>query len=302
MRTDVAEVDGERGEPIADYDSLLRPGGEPAHGEAVAQLVQADPRGAGWPAQAEPAGQLHERPGEDMVVESGAAFGDEEGATQAVVAESPTLLGVGPQRGGGRGMERHEARLPKLGALNLEARRSTDEIDVIDVEANRLAGAEATARQQPDHGGDGVRTQRIGWSEGAGGVHRSNDLVGREDARGGTFARANQPGAGHVDVGLGGADHREKPAHDAQPPRVLAFGARRGPLDGDLRNRGVVAAPFEMLDEVVQEADFPLHGEADGAAQRDVGLHVLAPSLAGHRVPPGHGRAIVARVSRSSLA
>ena len=44
LRADVAEVNGERGEPITDYDSLLRPGGEPAHGEAVAQLVQADPR------------------------------------------------------------------------------------------------------------------------------------------------------------------------------------------------------------------------------------------------------------------
>lgn len=160
----------------------------------------------------------------------------------------------------------------------------------------------AAAGQQADHGGDGVRTQRIGWSEGAGGVHQSNDLVGRENARRGTFVRANQPGAGHVDVGLGGAYHREKPAHDAQSPRVLAFGARRGPLDGDLRNRGVVAAPFEMLDEVVQEADFPLQGEADGASQRDAGLQVPAPSHTGHRAPPGHGRAIVARVSRSSLA
>ena len=81
------------------------------------------------------------------------------------------------------------------------------------------------------------RAPAIGWSEGAGGVHQSNDLVGRKDARCGTFVRAHQPRAGHVDVALGGADHREKPAHDAQPPRVLAFGARRGPLDGDLRNR-----------------------------------------------------------------
>ena len=87
-----------------------------------------------------------------------------------------------------------------------------------------------------------------------------------------------------------------------KPPRVLALGARRGPLDGDLRSRGVGAAPFEMLDEVLQEASFPSHGEADGAAQRQVGLQVPAPSLAGHRAPPGHGRAIVARVSRSSLA
>ena len=75
----VAEVDGERGEPIADYDPLLRPGGEPAHGEAVAQLVQADPTGTDWPAQPERAGQVHEGPSEDVVVESGAAFGDEEG-------------------------------------------------------------------------------------------------------------------------------------------------------------------------------------------------------------------------------
>ena len=85
-------------------------------------------------------------------------------------------------------------------------------------------------------------------------------------------------------------------------PACWLSGTRRGPLDGNLRNRGVVAAPFEMLDEVLQEAYFPLHGEADGAAQRDVGLQVLAPSLAGHRAPPGHGRAIVARVSRSSFA
>ena len=35
------------------------------------------------------------------------------------------MLGVGPQRGGGRGMERHEARLPEFGVLNLQAWRST---------------------------------------------------------------------------------------------------------------------------------------------------------------------------------
>ena len=75
----VAEVDGEGGEPIADYDSLLRPGGEPVHGEAVAQLVQADTAGADGSAQPELGGQVHERAGEDVVVESGTAFGDEEG-------------------------------------------------------------------------------------------------------------------------------------------------------------------------------------------------------------------------------
>ena len=145
----VAEVDGERGEPIADHDPLLRPGGEPAHGEAVSQLVQADSTGADWPTQPEPAGQVHEGPGEDVVVESGTVFGDEEGAAHAVVAEDAALLGVGLQRSGGRGMERHEARLPELGELNLQTRRGTDKIDIIDVEANRLAGAEPTARQQP---------------------------------------------------------------------------------------------------------------------------------------------------------
>ena len=63
----------------------------------------------------------------------------------------------------------------------------------------------------------------------------------------------------------------------------------------------VVPAPFEMLDEVLKEARFPLHGEANGSTQRDVALQVLSPSLAGHRTPPGHGIAIVARVSRSSF-
>ena len=80
----VAQVDGERREPVADGDPLLGPGGEPGHGEAVTQLVQADPAGADRPAQPEPAGQLPEGPGEDVVVESVAAFGDEEGAARAV--------------------------------------------------------------------------------------------------------------------------------------------------------------------------------------------------------------------------
>ena len=57
-----------------------------------------------------------------------------------------------------------------------------------------------------------------------------------------------------------------------------------------------------MRDEVVQEALDRPHGEAERAAELDVGLQVLTPSLAGHRAPPGHGRAIVASVSRSSLA
>jgi len=92
----VAEVDGERGDSVADGDALLGPGGEPAHGEAVAQLVQADPGGADRPAQPEPAGQLHEGPREDVVVESVAAFRDEEGAAQAVVAQNPALLRVVP--------------------------------------------------------------------------------------------------------------------------------------------------------------------------------------------------------------
>ena len=60
----VAEVDGERREPVADDDPLLGPGGEPGHGEAVTQLVQADPAGTDRPALPEPAGQLHEGPDE----------------------------------------------------------------------------------------------------------------------------------------------------------------------------------------------------------------------------------------------
>ena len=52
---------------------------------------------------------------------------------------------------------------------------------------------------------------RVAWSEGASGLHQGNDLVGLKDARGGTSTRANQPGIGHVDVRLGGADHREEP-------------------------------------------------------------------------------------------
>ena len=125
--------------------------------------------------------------------------------------------------------------------------------------------------------------------------------MGCEDPRGGAFPGTQQPGAGHVDVRLGRADHREEPAHDAQPMCGLAS-ARGGPLDRDLSDRGVLTAAFEMVDEVLQEMRFRSHREADGAAQRDVGLQVLAPSLAGRRTPPGHGRATVARVSRSSLA
>ena len=104
----VAEVDGERGKLVADGDALLRPCGQPVHGEAVAQVMKADPAGADGPTQPEPAGQLREGSGEDVVVESGAAFGDEEGVAQAVIAENPALLGVGSQRGGGRGMERRD--------------------------------------------------------------------------------------------------------------------------------------------------------------------------------------------------
>ena len=56
-------------------------------------------------------------------------------------------------------MQRHEARLPELGAVeSAGTTKIADHIDVIDVEVDRLAGAEPTARQQPDHGGDGVRT------------------------------------------------------------------------------------------------------------------------------------------------
>ena len=145
------------------------------------------------------------------------------------------------------------------------------------------------------------RSAPRGPSERAG-FHQGEDLVGVQDARRGTLARANQPGAGHVDSRFGGAHHPEKSPHDAQPPHVLALGARRGPLNGNLRDRDVVAAPFEMLDEALQEVRFLSHGEADGAAQRHVSLQVPSPSLAGHRAPPGHGRAIVARASRSSFA
>ena len=41
--------------------------------------------------------------------------------------------------------------------------------------------------------------------------------------------------------------YREKPAHDTQPLRMLAFGGRRDPLDGDLCNRGVVATGHTAL-------------------------------------------------------
>ena len=118
----------------------------------------------------------------------------------------------------------------------------------------------------------------------------------------GSAAEALEPFRFLIDWRAGRPDHREEAAHDAQPPRGLMPYACRGPLDSDLRDRSVVAAPFEMLDEVAQQTRFGSHGEAGGATQRDVGLQVLSPRLAGHRAPPGHGRATVARVSRSSLA
>ena len=123
-----------------------------------------------------------------------------------------------------------------------------------------------------------------------------------EDPRGPASAAAKQPARGQVDARVGGADHREEAAHDAQPTCVLTLRGRSGPLDGNLRSRDVVTAAFEMIDEVVQEARVGPHGEAECASELDVGPQVLTPSLAGHRAPPGHGRAIVASVSRSSLA
>ena len=66
-------------------------------------------------------------------------------------------------------------------------------------------------------------------------------------------------------------------------------------------NTGVISLSDDLHTDF-QKGCFPLHGEADGASQRDIGRQVLAPELAGQRAPPGHGRAIVARVSRSSLA
>ena len=123
----------------------------------MAQVVQADAPGADRTAEPDPASELDEGPGEDVVVESGAPLGNEERAAEAVVAEGAALPRVGSQSGCRGRMEWHEARLAELGAMDLKGREHASEIDVVDVEADRFAGAEPAARQQPDHGGDGVR-------------------------------------------------------------------------------------------------------------------------------------------------
>ena len=134
-----------------------------ADGEAVPQLMGRGVDGGG--AQPHRGGELPEGVGHVAAVEPRADAGDEERRRAGCWAEAIALGRVGAQRGGGRGVQRHQAWPVELGVTDGDDAMS--KVDVIAVEAGRLADAHARHGEQPEQRLVGGCPQRRGQRPGA---------------------------------------------------------------------------------------------------------------------------------------
>ena len=234
------------------------------------------------------------------VVQPGPSGRDEEGRRFRERPRPFPELGVVDQRCQDRGVERDP---PVLAELRLgDGDDPGLEVDLAAVEANGLADAEPCHREQTEQGLVGRGPQ--GWLKGAGRGHECGDVVVGEQAGRRTATLADDGiGGWHLGRGVAATKMACEPAHHAQPLRPPSRAHARGsdrPGHRHRRGDGVSARPFEVVDEVGEQ---PIVA-AELVAQRSANSEVVHRRLAerAHRVTAGHGRAIRARASMSSLA
>jgi hypothetical protein len=208
------------------------------NGEAVAQIVK--PGSAARRARSK-AGNAQE-PGEGAAesggMKPGARGRDEEGGRRRLRAEVVAPFCVDVERLQGARVQRHLAALAEL-AVD-DAQQSTAAVDVVAVEADRLADAQPADREQPDQRLVGRRLQRRG--EPAGRRHQRGDVAVGVQVRGHPPAAVGQqPCRRH----LGGPIERPKVAGEAAhhrqllaPPHRVGVLGLPGPRQGELGGHG----------------------------------------------------------------
>src|SRR5271165_969335 len=109
---------------------------------------------------------------------------------------------------------------------------------------------------------------------------------------------------GHLDRGVDAVQVAGKAAHRAEPIRPPARGRPSGrgrPCRGSLHGNRAGPGALEVAEEVGQQAVVALELEPEPAADGQVAGGSLTELIAHHRAP-GHGRAMLARAGKSSLA
>ena len=204
------------------------------------------------------------------------------------------------QRRDGARMQRQGAGLVELAVP--DRHHAVRGVEVIVVEADRLADPHAGCRQEADQGPVGrlhVRSAQV-----ARGPHQVRDLLRRvEIRRCAPPSRRQKIGGRHLGHLVECAEVPGEEANLGQTSGVPDRGGACGPGRPGQRRRGPdmrLAAAFDEGDELAEKPLGLVHLVAEGAPHGQIignGLRQRA-----HRSPSGQGRAIRRRLSRSTLA
>lgn len=227
---------------------------------------------------------------------------DEHGVGLGVRVELAAAVLVALKRLQGTGLQRHLPRLAELRAAHHQ--HAIGDVDVIAVQAQRLADPQAGGREQPHQRLVGGGPQRL-TDRAASGVHQPQHLVVCVDERRPPCPRdADQAGRRDLGARVDSGEVAREPADGRHP--VAGDGAARWPVavqrprqcrrDGDV----LVLAGVEMLDEPRQLAGGVVELVTEHPPQPQVIVQVAGQGA--HDVAPGQGRATCRRRPRSTLA
>ena len=150
-------------------------------------------------------------------------------------------------------MDRYEPRLAEFRLPNRQPGRRGRERDVVEREPDGFVGAQATAGQQADVGGDGMRSECVARTELPSSIHQPDDVVRTEKPRGRSARTREQARTWHRDTVIESLDVGQELARDTQAA-CLCTGATgaRGPRDrhvGELHGIGLTFHEFDKLPE-----------------------------------------------------
>lgn len=243
--------------------------------------------------------QLVERRLHDRIAQPFARRTDQQGrrvhTTGAIIAAQVVV-----QRRDGARMQRQGAGLVELAVPDRQ--QAVRGIEVIVVEADRLADPHAGCRQEADQGPVGrlhVRSAQV-----ARGPHQVRDLLPRvEIRRCAPPSRRQKIGGRHLGHLVECAEVPGEEANLGQTSGVPDRGGACGPGRPGQRRRGPdmrLAAVFDEGDELAEKPLGLVHLVAEGAPHGQIISNSLRQRA--HRSPSGQGRAIRRRLSRSTFA
>lgn len=143
----------------------------------MAEIVQPWPVTGRGATQTDPARELVEGSADIAHVQGSAPLSHKQGGAGAPGKELVTTRHVLGEHFSGRGMDRYDARLAELGAADRQ--QSLLEIDILELQADRLTNAQAGNAQQPEQTVIGPGAQATDRSQAQSALEQALDLLVR---------------------------------------------------------------------------------------------------------------------------